>query len=405
MEHELRHWLRLCTFFGIYRGPLKQEFIVTRTTLTLPKNSSSCRRSATRHLLPPQHCYICLIALTLGALYVHGLHYCGSLPTLLLTWVASVVLFSLQVLTNLLILMETVCRRTQHAAFLQLLEQIEDAFKLRLRLNVHKNALLRDLRWLSGCFVVCSLVFWLLFVISTHWLNYIGFFWYGLWSILTMRVRIIQLLLYVRILQHYLECLHAKLRQIVAYQLAPQEQLLDIDYVKLTSVEALLAIKDIYTLIYGAFHLLNSFAGWSLFGIVSCYIFDVSCNIYWTLLSLDGWSNRRYYYMAGPLALLPLLAIVCYLCYICGKCKELARRIAFLLNQLKVMRSKQSLALYRQIVQQISAQIQLQQIEVTAQHFFVLELRLLVTIFSVTSTNFVILVQFLCLEIELEALS
>lgn len=323
MEHELRHWLRLCIFFGIYLRQPKLENAVASSTLTLPTKSRSGRHRDKQRLPMPPYYYLCLIALTLCALYLHGLYHCGSLPTLMLTWVASVILFSLQVLTNLLILMETACWRMQHAAFLQTLGQIEDALKLRLRANVYKPALLRDLRCLIGCCAVCSLLGLLLFMISTLWLNYIGLFWHGLWSILTMRVRIIQLLLYVRILQHYLECLYTKLRQIVAYRLAPQQQLLDIDYMKLASWESLLAIKEIYSLIYGAFHLLNYFAGWSLFGIVTCYMFDVSCNVYWTLLSLDGYQNRRYYYVAGPLTLLPLLAIICYLCFLCGRCSDL----------------------------------------------------------------------------------
>ncbi|XP_049310815.1 putative gustatory receptor 39b [Bactrocera dorsalis] len=408
MEHELRHWLRVCMFFGIYQRQPKPAFAVARGTLTLPTESHGCRRSDhsdKRRLLTPSHCHLCLIALMLCVIYVHGLHRCGGMPTLMLTWVASVILFSLQVLTNLLILMETVRRRAQHAAFLQTLAAIEDALKLRLRVNVQKRALLHDLRCLIGCFALCSLVGLLLFIISTHWLNYIGFFWHGFWSILTMRVRIIQLLLYVRILQHYLECLYVKLREIVAYHLAPEELLLDINHVRLASLDSLLAVKETYTLIYGAFHMLNYFAGWSLFGIVNCYMFDVSCNVYWTLLSLDGYQNRRYYYVAGPVALLPLVAIVCYLCFLCERCQDLARRIAFLLNKLKILRTKQPLTPYRLVLQQLSAQIQLQQIEVTAQHFFVLELRLLMTIFSVASTNLVILVQFLCLELELLSLS
>lgn len=329
MEHELRHWLRLCMFFGIYLRQSTPKFAVARSMLTLRTESYSCRRSSNsdkRRLLTPSHCYLCLIALTLCALYVHGLHHCGGLPTLILTWVASVVLFSMQVFTNLLILVETIRRRAQHAAFLQTLTAIEDALKLRLHVNVHKPALLHEMRCLISCCAVCSLVGLLFFIISTHWLNYIGFFWHGLWSILTMRVRIIQLLLYVRILQHYLECLYAKLRQIVAYRLAPQQQLLDINYVRLASLESLLAIKEIYTLIYGAFHLLNYFAGWSLFGIVNCYMFDVSCNVYWTLLSLSGYQNRRNYYVAGPLVLVPLLGIVCYLCFLCDRCQELVKK-------------------------------------------------------------------------------
>ncbi|XP_004536478.1 putative gustatory receptor 39b [Ceratitis capitata] len=314
MEEQLCGWLRVCIVFGIYMRPPNDR--------VGDINGKASIRS-TRQLLPPQQLYICLIALTLCALYIHGLCWCGSLPTLQLTWVASLILFSFQVLTNFLILMETVWRHRQHAAFLQLLAQIEVALKLRLRQCTHSAALQRNLCYIIVRLVVFSLVTLILFMITSIWLNYIGFFWNGLWSILTMRIRVIQLLLYVRMLQHYLECLCVKLQQVVEFHVSPQRQLLDIDYSRLTTVEYLLAIKEVYTLIHDAFQLLNYCAGWSLFGIVVCFMFDVSCNVYWTVLSLDNWQNRRYYYIAGPVALLPLLVIICYLCVLCGKCKEL----------------------------------------------------------------------------------
>ncbi|XP_067635488.1 putative gustatory receptor 39b [Eurosta solidaginis] len=202
-----------------------------------------------------------------------------SLPTLLLTYVATIKIFSFQVLTTLLILMEATNRRKQHAQFLLVLEEIEVALKLRLRLDVRKCELIKTLNYLIIYFVTLSLLGLALFIITSMWLNYIGFFWSSLWAIVTIRLRVIQLCLYVRTLEHYLEWLCAILPQIVAYHLAPQQQLLDIDYGQLGSVAYLLCIKEIYALISKAFHLLNYFCGWSLFGIFIFYILDIICNI------------------------------------------------------------------------------------------------------------------------------
>ncbi|XP_067634663.1 putative gustatory receptor 39b [Eurosta solidaginis] len=240
-----------------------------------------------------QRFYICLLAIAVCYFYLHGLYWRHSLPTLLLTYVATIKIFSFQVLTTLLILMEAANRRKQHAQFLLVLEEIEVALKLRLRLDVRKCELIKTLNYLIISFVTLSLLGLALFIITSMWLNYIFFFWSSLWAIVTIRLRVIQLCLYVRTLQHYLEWLCAKLPQIVAYHLAPQQQLLDIDYGQLGSVAYLLCIKEIYALISKTFHLLNYFCGWSLFGIFICYILDIICNIYWILLSLDGYPNRN----------------------------------------------------------------------------------------------------------------
>ncbi|XP_054729372.1 putative gustatory receptor 39b [Anastrepha obliqua] len=403
MEQKFQIWFRLCIFFGIYVLPPNRNYSTNRTSnfiLTQSRKPSHCFAMSSKSIFMLQRLYISILTLMICALYVHGLPRQNVSPTLQLTWVATVILFSCQVLTNLLILMEAIWRRSQHAAFLMLLEEIEVSFKLRLRQDVQKLTLLRSLQCLIGCFAALSLVGFLLFMVTSVWLNYIGYFWHGLWSILTVRVRVIQLLVYVRILRHYLECLCVKLRQIVAYRMAPEQRMLDINYEKLESLEYLLAIKETYGLIFRAFQLLNYFAGWSFLSIVICYMFDISCNIYWTLMSLDGFPNRRYFYIAGPVSLLPLITIIWHLCYLCDKCKELARNIGCLLCRLKIMSTAKSMVPYRLVLHQFSTQLQLQRIEVTAQNFFALELRLLVTGITATATNLVVLMQFLMLWLE-----
>ncbi|XP_053949406.1 uncharacterized protein LOC128857685 [Anastrepha ludens] len=167
-------------------------------------------------------------------------------------------------------------------------------------------------------------------MVTSVWLNYIGYFWHGLWSILTVRVRVIQLLVYVRILRHYLECLCVKLRQ--------NEKI-----------------------------------------IVICYMFDIICKIYWTLMGMDGFPNRRYFYIAGPVSLLPLITIIWHLCYLCDKCKELARNLGCLLCRLKKNEYY---------------------ISFPCKNVFPLELRFLVTGITATATNLVVLMQFVMLWLE-----
>ncbi|XP_039961112.1 putative gustatory receptor 39b [Bactrocera tryoni] len=395
MEQQLRTWLRYGILHGIYLGETNNG-----TTLQTPRIASKHQawtgapKKLTRKALL-QRVHMCILLCAIGALYIHGLTWLDFIPGLMLTWVSATVIFTTQICTNFLIVMEALWKQPEHEAFLLLLDEIEVSLKLRLRQDVQPLLLHKIVRTHLIYLLALSLGSIMLFIITSLWLNYIGYFWHGLWSIITMRLRIIQLVIYVRVLRHYLECLCTKLRQIEAYRTAPAQQLLDINYEKLASLEYLLAIKEIYMLLHKAFQLLNSFAGWSMFSIIACYMFDFTCNLYWTLLSLDGFVRRRYYYIAGPAAMMPLIALICHLCCLCDNCTKLGRTVAHLLSKITIMSTADTLSSYRLALYQLSAQLQLQRIEVTAEHFFVLEMRFLMTISTAVAMNLVILIQFL----------
>lgn len=329
MEQQIRVWLRYCIPLGVY---LRENNENTAKIITIRNNKhdrdhkqeawSQTRQQATVNARL-QQLHVSFLLCTICVLYTHGLYWRGYIPGLMLTWITSTVIFTSQICTNLLIIMETIWKRSQHETFLTLLDEIEVSLKLRLRQDVQRLALCRNMRAHLVHLLVISLAAMTLFIITSLWLNYIGYFWHGLWSIVTMRLRLIQIIMYVRILRHYLRCLCAKLCQIEAYRRAPDQQMLDINYEKLASLEYLLAIKEIYSLLHRCFRLLNNFAGWSLFSIITCYMFDFSCNVYWTLLSFDGFARRRYYYIAGPAAMFPLIALICHLCYLCDNCMKL----------------------------------------------------------------------------------
>lgn len=323
MEQQLRMWLRYGILQGIYLSEIESGTTVqTQRMASKHQVWISAPKKLTRKALL-QRVHMCFLLCALSALYIHGLNWLGYVPGLMLTWVSATVIFTTQICTNCLIVMEALWKQPEHEAFLLLLDEIEVSLKLRLRQDVQPLLLCKIVRTNLIFLLAMSLVSITLFIVTSLWLNYIGYFWHGLWSIITMRLRIIQLVIYMRILRHYLECLCTKLRQIEAYRTAPTQQLLDINYEKLASLEYLLAIKEIYMLLHKAFQLLNSFAGWSLFSIIACYIFDFTCNLYWTLLSLDGFVRRRYYYIAGPAAMLPLIALISHLCYLCDNCTKL----------------------------------------------------------------------------------
>ncbi|XP_054087008.1 putative gustatory receptor 39b [Zeugodacus cucurbitae] len=320
MEDYLRLWLRGCAVFGIYVSP-------TSDFQWLPQNKNGLHQAwmeekTTRSKYLLQRLYLATLSIIVCALYLHGLYAREIEHGLAVTWLVATLVYTSQVLTHLSIFMAALWKRDQHESFLQLLQQIEVSLKLHLKCNTQLRALRHSLRLLLFGLVLLSVVGLCVFTVVSVWLNDIGYYWHAAWSIITLRVRILQLLIYARILRHYLECVCVKLRQVVACRTMPANRLLDINYEKLESLEFLLAIKDNYALIFKAVQLLNDFAGWSLFGIILVYMLDFTCHVYWSLLGLDGY-NSPYTYFVGTPAVLPFSVIVCHLCYVCDKCKQL----------------------------------------------------------------------------------
>ncbi|XP_004536477.2 putative gustatory receptor 39b [Ceratitis capitata] len=390
MDHHLLAWFRYAVILGIHTNDLDNyaiDLIELKTTL---------RRLFMHKLkLLICRCFNYLLLLCVFAVYINGLYWRKRISGIMLTWLVATILFTSQALTNLLIIIETIWKEQEHEAFLLLLQRIELTFKLRLRYATNKRLFAAKLRRYLYYLYTISLAGLVLFLVTTFWLQYIGYFWYGLWFIITMRIRIIQLLVYLRVLQHYLPCLALRLSGIVAYRMTPNQQILDVNNKRLASLDLLLAIREIYALLFEAFQLLNEFAGWSLFSIITCYMLDITCNIYWSLLSLDGFARRRYYYISSIWWLVPMLAMVWYVCQLGESCKKLDRLLASLLRKIFVANSARFVCDYRLVLQQFTMQSKLQHIEVCAKNFFILDTRLVMSIFTAVAAYLVIIRQFL----------
>ncbi|XP_050329712.1 uncharacterized protein LOC126759135 [Bactrocera neohumeralis] len=391
MEQQFRAWLRYSLVFGFYISPTPNacKKSAQATSLSRTNHGFTCSLQRLKKL------YLYVLLPWLCVLYVNGLASRKSISGTVLSWTVAMVDFSSQALSNIVMAAEGIWRQQQHETFLRLLHEIEFSLRLRLRLDIKLDVFLPRVRqllrfqlWLSA---ICVLIFVYNFI---KW-QYIGYFWYSIWFAIAMRLRLIQLLIYVCVLRHYMRCLCLKLQQLVAYRMAPSQQLLDVNYEKLQTLAYLLAIKDIYDLLYKAFELLNAFAGWSLFSIIFCYMLDYGCTLYWALLSWEGYLERRNYYVACFWWLLPMTIIIWHLCYLCHNCKQLDRLIASMLCRIIVVNSSQSMCAYRMLLQQFSTQLQLQCIEVTARNFFTLNIRLIMSIFTCIATYLVIIIQFL----------
>ncbi|XP_028901650.2 gustatory receptor 68a-like [Zeugodacus cucurbitae] len=389
MEQKLRAWLRYSLVFGLYMSP-------TQRTQYINRGATSRKRLAWvghSQILQPQHLkiiYMYLLLMGLCAIYVRALASSKPVPGL-----ASDAVTTIRALTSLVIVAEGLWRQQQHETFLRLLHDIEFSLKLRLRGDIKFDSLPSRVRWLLKYLLWLSLICFVMAVYNFSQLQYLGRYWYSIGYSIIIRFRIIQLCVYVCVLRNYLECLCMKLQQLVAYRTAPNQQLLDINYENLQSLEYLRAIKHIYDLLYKAFEQLNEFAGWSLFAIITCYILDYCCVVNWVLLSWEGYLESCSYYIPGFWWLLPITAIIWHICYLCHNCKQLDRLLATNLSRIIITSSSQSKCSYHIFLQQFCTQLELQCIDVTAKSFFILDLRLLMSVFASVTSYMVILIQFL----------
>ncbi|XP_053949407.1 putative gustatory receptor 39b [Anastrepha ludens] len=396
MQQQLRIWLCVCVFFGIYIRATKNTSSNNSTHLIVV-GSAICwtTKQQSNRTYYFQCCYNYFLWCGTCVTFVASIYWYSYPPDIRFNWIASTILFTSRFLTNLLILMETFWEKQQHDTFLILLQEIEDSLRLRLRWDTQRPLLLRHLQRFLIYQIALSLIGTVPSMAASFiFVNYGGYLWRGLWFICAIRVRTLQLLVYLYVLHHYLEGLCKKLHQIVAFRMAPSRQLLDVDYGKLGTLEYFIAAREIYTLLYKAFRLLNDFAGWSLFGIVISYMLDISSNFYWLLLSFDDAQNRRFYYWADLWWFLPVISCVGYLCYWCNCCKQLDRTVAHLLSKIITRSSSRSAAHYRLVLHDFSMQLQLQHIEVTSKNMFVIDVPFIMSICTAMAMHLVILKQF-----------
>ncbi|XP_054086530.1 putative gustatory receptor 39b [Zeugodacus cucurbitae] len=381
MEQQLRIWLRHSIVFGLYISPTKKTQYISRRNQALQL----------QHL---KIVYLALLLFALCAIYIRALASRKPIPGIASQAVTTII-FSSRALTSLIIVAEGLWRQQQQETFLRLLQDIEFSLKLRLREDIKWNKLTSRVRWHLNYLLWLSLICFGMAVYNFRQLQHLGYYWYSIGYSIIIRLRVIQLCVYVCVLRNYLECLCMKLQQLVAYRTAPNQQLLDINYENLQSLEYLRAIKHIYDVLYKAFEQLNEFAGWSLFAIITCYILDYCCVLYWALLSWEGYLENCSYYVATFWWILPMTAVMWHICYLCHNCKQLDRLLATNLSRIIITSYSQSKCSYHIFLQQFSTQLELQGIVVAAKSFFILDLRLLMSVLISVTSYMVMLIQFL----------
>ncbi|XP_073828632.1 putative gustatory receptor 39b [Musca autumnalis] len=216
-------------------------------------------------------------------------------------------------------------------------------------------------------------------------------------AIFAMRLRFLQLQMYVELLNHYLWSLNEKLQQVVSLKTNHDGQLLDIDYKHLETLEYLNHIKELYSSIYEAFHCLNEFGQASMFAVTASYFLDCTCHIYWCLLALDKLFPAGSI-VSSVITIIPLSLNTYKFCYTCQLVKQECRRTALLVTRLYVSDANcNCLELqrdYKSLVHDFSLQLLHQKIVVTGKRFFNFDLQCIFGICVLIVTHLIILIQF-----------
>lgn len=307
MIQDLFVLLRICAVFGIY--------------LHSPKCCGGDDGGGANNGKYIAIIYIIILMLAAVMKTTLGIMHNEILNEYIISWVVSTIVFISQMLTHFIIMCEALAKHEQHEDFLRVVYSIDVSFKIRLRMDIEKSKIIKELR----CkFIKCSLISHvglLVFAVNIMINSNAGYFWWALVAIMAQRLRVLQLIVYVDLLKYFLLGLNKKLNQVVSLRTESCKQLLDIDYKHLKSMDLMKSIKDIYASIYEASTLINEFAQASLFAASATIFLDFTCHIYWTLLALDNVFSS--YNITSSIATgVPLAWFLWNFCYICQIIKE-----------------------------------------------------------------------------------
>ncbi|XP_005191420.2 putative gustatory receptor 39b [Musca domestica] len=376
MDEDLKFVLNCCTAFGIY----------------IPQTKYGSRRWKIGCTI-----YTSFLMVILSSICVLGVFMSPLENDYIISWFVSAFVFVSQIFSHLVMMWECLAKQREHTEFLRLLDEIEVAFKLKLRTDIGRDLLAQKLRRILFSLAAISILGLIIFGIHTSFMDDQGYFWWALFAILAMRMRFLQLQMYVELLNHYLWSLNRKLQQVVCLKTEEEAQLLDVDYKQLETLEYLNHIKELYSSIYEAFHCLNEFGQASMFAVTASYFLDCTCHIYWCLLALDKLFPSASIVLSIS-TIIPLSLNSYKFCYTCQLVKQECRLTALLVTRLNVSDSNHNcLELqknYKSLVHDFSLQLLHQRIVVTGKRFFNFDLQCIFGICVLIVTHLIILIQF-----------
>ncbi|XP_037959267.1 putative gustatory receptor 39b [Teleopsis dalmanni] len=230
--------------------------------------------------------------------------------------------------------------------------------------------------------------------------NYTAYFLYSIPSLLVLRGRFLQIMVYIDHIVMYMEMLNLKLKSVVNCKIRKEHIHLDLNYDAIESLEYLLQLKNIYNEIYELVIHFNEFCGWSMFSLFTINFVDIIVNVYWIFMTIVDLYPFSMIYFTTSLVM-PLIVIVVMICYSGEYCKrEHLNTMKFVQRLLCTSCYDNTTKAYNNLVAEFCTQIKQDPLLITPKEFFTIDLQLLMQIFAAVVSYVVILMQFQTLKNE-----
>lgn len=186
--------------------------------------------------------------------------------------------------------------------------------------------------------ILSSIVISLILIMARKDEQLLQYIFQMLYSLIVIRVRCIQIIFYVVVLRDRLKLIADQLIHIINCEVQEREkplhQISKIGTICFSGIrdvqnhnmerlkyEQLLALKQIYSIIWDTSCLLNDCFGWSLLAIFTQYFVRLTTNGYWLfIIFANQWDDKeKLDTIVDVITILTILWLLCYGCYRCTK--------------------------------------------------------------------------------------
>lgn len=253
--------------------------------------------------------------------------------------VVGALLLVAELVTHIFIIIQSYVTRHQQLQIFQNISYIDDQFRQQLSIIVPYDKLWR--RYLLRTFgillvLVLAIIANTIYMAVRHDEYLLKFIGHMVYSMLIIRVRCIQNIFYVDLLQERLHWLAEKIHTLVQTNDDDQNRIAFVENSKIAKDSMhnakyleLLSLKRIYGSIWDTNCLLNDCFGWSLLAVVTHNFIHLTSQGYWLFLALSG-MLPSYQIIDSILDIATVFFVMSLLCISCYKCTENVRTNLFI---------------------------------------------------------------------------
>ncbi|XP_068159596.1 putative gustatory receptor 39b [Drosophila tropicalis] len=305
------------------------------------------------------------------------------------------IVFTAHMVTMSVILLQAMFQYEEFSDFCMELKSLNLRFQCQVKVPANSLPRMRSLKLLFlGAVSILTLIPGIYIGIITN--NFVGYFLYSIGSVLINRCQTVLLLINAELLTFHAELLCQQLQQILRCRQLRSTCILEGDCHRLSSIELLLSLKQVYTQLYGLYIRFNALYGWSMLFIFVVLFLDSTVNIYWTLLALT--EAYSYVYIGISCAsFTPQLVLIFALCSSGEFCKRQHELIGSQIRGVSCVLQVQKQPVhqgYNALVVEFSMQVEQDPLVINAEGFMDIDYGLLMSIFTAMVTYLIVLMQF-----------